>query len=123
MHIGGRILETLKDQGKTQKELAQYLNTKQSTIAGWKTPDRNPHSELIIPISEFLGVSPMYLLTGNDNDNPNATRTLPLREQQLLEEFRKLPSDEQLMMIGYIRGVAQKYPANSSSKKTNNSVS
>ena len=111
MTIGARVLLTLKQQGKTQKQLADYLGTKQSTITGWKESNRNPKSETIMPICEFLGVSPTYLLTGVEDGNPPVPVQLAPREQQLLEEFRKLPSDEQLMMVGYIRGVAQRYSA------------
>lgn len=64
MSTGARVLKTLSKQGKTMSDLANYLGTAPSTINGWKQKNRNPSSEIIIPICEFLNVSVMYILTG-----------------------------------------------------------
>lgn len=64
MSTGARVLKTLSKQGKTMSELANYLGTAPSTINGWKKENRNPSSEIIIPICEFLNISVMYILTG-----------------------------------------------------------
>ena len=64
MSTGARVLKTLSKQGKTMSDLANHLGTAPSTINGWKQKNRNPSSEIIIPICEFLNVSVMYILTG-----------------------------------------------------------
>ena len=80
MTIGNRVLELLNQKGLKQKDLASYLGTKPSTVNGWKEINRNPSSELIVRICEFLGVSYEYLLTGKEsqlssNDRSNSQIT------------------------------------------------
>lgn len=72
MNISDRIFDMLKQRGLTQSELATHLNTGTSTITGWKQENRNPSINLVMPICEFLNVSPEYLLTGKVENQPNS---------------------------------------------------
>ena len=67
MTIGNRVLQILNEKNLKQKDLADHLGTKPSTINGWHEENRNPSSDLIVPICEFLGVSAYFLLTGNED--------------------------------------------------------
>lgn len=67
MTIGNRVLDILSKKHIKQKDLADFLDTKPSTVNGWKEPNRNPSSELIVRICDFLGVSYEYLLTGKES--------------------------------------------------------
>jgi transcriptional regulator with XRE-family HTH domain len=92
MTIGNRVLKLLAEKDLKQKDLAEYLGTKPSTISGWKEGNRNPSSDSIVRICEFLGVSYEYLLTGKDNSEeteqsePEYTTSA---ERQLLDVYRK----------------------------------
>ena len=88
MTIGNRVLHLLQEKGLKQKDLADYLHTKPSTVNGWKNANRNPSSDLIIPICEFLGVSANYLLTGVDS---SAFATVDPLEQELIDLIHDLP--------------------------------
>ena len=66
MTIGNRVISILNEKNLKQKDLADHIGTKPSTINGWREPNRNPSSDLIIPICEFLGVSAYFLLTGEE---------------------------------------------------------
>ena len=59
-----RVYDTLKEKGFTATQMCTAIGLKQSTLSGWKSNDRQPLSEWISPISQFLGVSSDYLLTG-----------------------------------------------------------
>jgi transcriptional regulator with XRE-family HTH domain len=39
-----------------------------STVHGWRQDNRNPSSELIVPICDFFGITTNYLLTGKKSD-------------------------------------------------------
>lgn len=88
MTIGNRVLHLLQEKGLKQKDLADYLHTKPSTVNGWKNTNRNPSCDLIIPICEFLGVSANYLLTGAD---PATIATVDPLEQELIGLIHQLP--------------------------------
>lgn len=116
MTIGERVVSLLEEKGIKQKELADYLKTKPSTIHGWKSEGRNPSSETIIPICVFLGTTPEYILTGEEKSPP----ILNKEEQRMLDLFRRLPPAGRDRMInraeGYLEGVEDTLSQASASK-------
>lgn len=102
MTIGERVLTTIAEKGLKQGDLAKHLGTKPSTISGWKQPNRNPSSEVIVPICEFLGVSEHFLLTGEeDTDQP--ARIAPAAFQghidpELLDLISQMSDREQIKL-------------------------
>ena len=99
MSIGERVLYLLKMQGKTQKELAEATGAGKSTVGQWKEPNRNPSSELIVPICRFLGVSVNYLLTGEDSESGSLSQI----DQDLLHWIHILNEETQRDFLGQIR--------------------
>lgn len=75
MRIGEKIHFLLNIKGLKQKDLAVFLNTKPSTINGWKEDNRNPTTEFIVPICEFFDIDisdfflkePHELIYANNN--------------------------------------------------------
>ncbi len=63
-----KIIELLNKQGKTQKELTDYLGLDKSTFSAWKANKSQSYKKYLKEISYFLNVSPNYLL-GDDNDS------------------------------------------------------
>lgn len=101
MTIGNRVLEILNKKGLKQKDLAIYLGTKPSTVNGWKEPNRNPSSELIVRICEFLNVSYEYLLTGKEVSTPVISSS---DDTEWLSLIHKLPPKAQHEFKGEIKG-------------------
>lgn len=73
MTIGERIAQLLKEQGKMGKDLAAYLGVSAASVTGWARGSY-PSSQYVIKISEFLGVSVEYLLTGEEKEDADAIR-------------------------------------------------
>lgn len=106
MTIGNRVLYLLKKNGLKQKDLAEYIGTKPSTVNGWKQENRNPSSNLIIPICEFLNISIIYLLTGIEENNNNEIN------EKLLTSFQQLNEDNQDIIIGEIKKLLKEQRSN-----------
>lgn len=100
MTIGNRVLELLDAKKLKQKDLAAYLGTKPSTVNGWKEPNRNPSSDLIVRICEFLNVSYEYLLTGNET--PSAAFSSD--DAEWLSLIHQLPPEARYEFKGEIKG-------------------
>ena len=66
MEISQNLLKIIKEKKSTQKKLATHLNIATSTINNWIKLNRSIPAEQIIPICEFLEISPYYLLTGKE---------------------------------------------------------
>ena len=105
MTIGERILQIIKEKGLKQKDLAEHLGTKPSTVNGWSKPNRNPSSELIIPICEFLDVTPEFLLTGKEKKSD-----VSISDAEWLDLIHKLPPETQRDFMGMMRIYIDTHP-------------
>lgn len=66
MTISNRIFTLLKEQHKTQTDVANAIGVRQATVSAWKAQNTNPSADLIAPIAAYLGVSCDYLCTGEE---------------------------------------------------------
>lgn len=60
--FGMRVKQELKEQGKLQKDLCEYLKVNKSTLSEWLNDNNEPSMQYIVEIATFLGVSTDYLL-------------------------------------------------------------
>ena len=82
-----RIMDLLREQKKTDKELTDYLGMTNGVFSKWKYQGGKSYFKHIKEIAEFLEVTPAYLLHGDDDIQPNA---LSGQETRLLSMYRKL---------------------------------
>ncbi|WP_018640195.1 helix-turn-helix domain-containing protein [Parafrankia elaeagni] len=61
-----RLREARKAKGYTQEQLAEKVKTKKSTISNYETNYSTPSNEMLLDLSEVLGVSSDYLLGRSD---------------------------------------------------------
>lgn len=97
MSISQRLFRLLKEKNYTIQDLATAIKANDKTIYGWKRRDKNPPSELIVPIANYLDVSPYLLLTGKES--PFTSSRLPNDEQQLLSYYRKASVEGRTMIL------------------------
>lgn len=108
MTIGNRVLEILNQKNLKQKDLATYLGTKPSTVNGWKEQNRNPSSELIVRICEFLNVSYELLLTGKESSS-KASPFVSEEDAEWLSLIHQLPVEAQYEFRGEIKGYLKRF--------------
>ncbi len=94
MSIINNVLRLMRTLNINQNELCDYLHIGTSTMSNWKTRGTDPPAKYIIPICEFLNVSPEYLLTGRVKDKKNTT-VLSDIEEKLIDDFRNLSQQGQ----------------------------
>lgn len=95
MNISQNIQKILKEQKRTQKELASHLGIAKSTINNWIKLNRSVPSEYIIPVCEFLNISPYYLLNGEEN---NLSIRVDNTESDLLNMYNQLSEKRKAMV-------------------------
>ena len=86
-----RIIDQLKLQGKTEKELVGYLGMANGTVSSWKFANVKSYKTYISQIAEFLNVTEEYLLEGEDDVN----NTITGREIKLIKLFRSMGNEQQ----------------------------
>lgn len=93
MTICERMFDLLESTpGKNASGLCRKLGVKTNKTSNWKQRNTDPPAKFIIPICEYLGVSVVYLLTG-DLEPVVESVDLDEREQNLIEHFRALDLD------------------------------
>ena len=88
VRLGEKVFYLLKEQGRQQKELADAIGSKPSTVQGWRQENRNPTSELIMPICEFFKITPNVLF--ECGDIPEGLVQLSDDESDLIEIYRRV---------------------------------
>lgn len=66
--FGERVKTTLKEMGKTQRDLALALTVQPSTLCEWLNDHNEPPMQIIVDIAKYLNVSTDYLLGLKDFD-------------------------------------------------------
>lgn len=91
----------LEEKGKTQAELARFLNTKQSTVSGWINAGRVPSSDVLLPICEFFDITPNRLLGGSSTQGDNKSSPSDFSEDELkvISLWRKLDDDGRTLVM------------------------
>jgi transcriptional regulator with XRE-family HTH domain len=90
--ITNRILETLGNQGMSQKEFCEKTGVAQSTFTNWKQRDTDPPANLIPQISFALKVSFAYLLTGEEKQDAGINKNLRKSEGDM-SRYQNITTD------------------------------
>jgi len=110
--IGQRIQLALVKADKSQSDLARYLNTKSSTVAGWIREGRIPQADVILPICKFTDVSPTWLLSDDESEmRPFETKEMTVFEVSLMEAYKRRPEMQPAinMLLGLSEGLKESY--------------
>lgn len=106
MNVSQNIKKILEEKNLTQKALSKHLGIATSTINNWIKLNRSIPAEYIIPICEFLDISPYLLLTGKEKSSP--TEQLTADEQELITYYRKLDPKSQGVLLGRAETMAER---------------
>ncbi|WP_278941428.1 helix-turn-helix domain-containing protein [Anaerotruncus colihominis] len=104
MTICERMFSMIDDSQGTlkQADLCRILEIKSSTMSTWKKTGKDPDAKYIARISNFLGCSVEYLLTGQDTEKAPVPE-LSVNERDMLKYFKQLTEREQAILIGEAR--------------------
>lgn len=113
MTIGERVLMLIHEKGMTQKMFSEMTGIPQSTMSSWKGKKHNPGMDKLQVICDVLKVDPYYLISGTKmNENVNTDYITVYRgngdEYELLIEYRKLSSEDQKHIGGYVKALAER---------------
>ena len=97
----GNILKSLRKQnGLTQEDLAKLLGTANSTVSMYERDARIPDLETMRTIAEIFRVDMNYLFGYSPSSED---QKLTEGEQIILDLFRRVPEDQQQLVLQMIR--------------------
>ena len=88
-----RIESLMRSKGHKTKEMLDYLDLKRCTYDNWKAGKSKSYLKYIDKISEFLEVTPNYIVSGLENGASVAISN-PI-EDELITVFRLAPKEIQ----------------------------
>lgn len=106
LSIIDNILSLLKQKGLKQADLCNFIGINTSTMTNWKNRKTDPPAKYIIPICEFLNVSPHKLLVGKEKSSPT---DLTADEQKLLTYYKDLNDIDKGIVIGRAEALLEQY--------------
>ena len=106
-----RLFELINERKITAKKLSEVINVSSGNISDWKSGRSTPSSEKIILLAQYFSISADYLLGLDEVPNRKGIfdKNLNKEETKMLETFRKLTFEDQLIEIGRIEGIYEKY--------------
>ena len=107
--FGQRLEQAMIKSGYSNARLTKELNLSKNAIGNYKN-NQIPNTITLFEISQRLGISMEYLLTGEENH-----RELSEDELELLKYFRMLPQKIKDREIGRLEDRAEQYSTGKSS--------
>lgn len=88
--FGDRLAAARDAAGLSQKQLAQHLGVKLSTVRGWENDLSEPRANKLSMMSGVMGVSLIWMLTGQGEglSSPDAAEPVPSDLRAVLIEMR-----------------------------------
>ena len=80
-----RILGLIREKGRKEKDLTDYLGISPGNISKWKYDGSVLYLKHIEEICEYLDTTPNYLFLGEDDED-----RLSLGEKKIIQTYRKL---------------------------------
>ncbi len=110
MNIYERIRELRVQQGMSQDELAQKVGYKwRSAISKVENGERDISQSMIVKYAEALGVTPVYLLYGEEavEEPPAPFSEIDGLTKELLVLFALLSEENKRMILKIIKGILE----------------
>lgn len=106
MNIYERIKSLRVSKGMSQYDLALKVGYKgRSAISKVEKGERDISQSMIVKYAEALGVTPTYLLYGNEEQETPVTEKDNGRTAEFLELFQLLTNEQQSLIISQIKGI------------------
>ena len=101
-----RLKEMREERHLTQNEVAQQIQTSQINIGRWEKGLNEPTASFLVRLADFFNCSVDYLLGREDDFGNVVVQTekpapLPQDEQDLLETYRKLDTQNKMHVSIY----------------------
>lgn len=108
MSLQRNLKKYRKENGYTQKQLADYLGITRQAYAHYEVGNRAPNYVVLVKIADFYGVSMESLIAVSKKKTKKVGKDvsysyLPEKEQQLIQMMGELTKEEQEDLILYLK--------------------
>lgn len=106
-----KIYKLMQPMNIKKSQLCTELGISQNSFVNWENRGTLPSGEILIKLAQYFNVSADYLLGLDEVPNRKNLfdKNLKKEETKMLESFRKLNYEDQLIEIGRVEGIYEKY--------------
>ena len=97
-----RIMQLLKQQGKKQKDLTDFLGLTKNTFTNWKGGHSESYKKFLPQIAEFLNVSVDWLV-GKENSPLSLDSGLSAEQREIINLFDSAPPELQAAALAVLK--------------------
>lgn len=101
MKWNDKVLNLMKEQGLSQKQLAQKSGIAESSVSRYLKSNKRPRLDIVINFAKILGVKPEYLLDDDDIKEDAFT----LISTAVARKGNELTPEEKNKLIAMIAGM------------------
>lgn len=103
IRFGAFVAQSRKEQGLTQKELAQRLNVTDKAVSKWETGKGFPDVKLLEPLAQALGVSLVELIRGERQQSDSLTAEEAERVvSQAMDQSQRVTARRYLRLLRWL---------------------
>lgn len=104
-----KIIHELRVQGKTSRELEQYLNLKNGAVSRWKYLDSKGYVKFIDHIAGYLGISVESLYENESalSCDREQVQDITATEMRLVESYRKVNIKGRMFVEELLQNMAE----------------
>lgn len=103
IQFGKRLKKAMEDAKITNTKITNYLNLNKNAIGNYKN-GQIPNAAILVELSNFLGISIDYLLTGKNPEN------LTQEEKKLIELYRNTNDIGKPLTMKHAEDIQQTLP-------------
>ena len=98
-----RLKRLLKNKRSTQTALATYIGRKPQTVQQWVNGNTKPSEENLEKAAKFLGVTPAYLMFGDESESSTGIANNTITEFRPSKKVTQKRADLTLEIIGSLK--------------------
>lgn len=100
----------LSASGKMQKDLAEYVCAKTTTVSGWTRGVSYPRADSMEKIAMFFGIPTSRLVSASDDSSPSDDGVPRTEEARILAKgIDQLPKEQREQALSVVRAMFEKY--------------
>ena len=105
--IGQIIKASRLSAGLTQKQVAEFLNRPQQTIASWETGKSQPDANALFVLFQILGrsIDDAFGFSDNTKKSPSTDESAPgdAQEKSVMNLVSELTADQQEFLLAWLK--------------------
>lgn len=106
MDFASRLSQLMEESETNKLQLSKDIGVSSSLLSAWEKGNKKPSFDNLVALADRFNVSIDYLVCRTSERKYGQSEDLTKRESRLLNAFRQLDEDDQLIELGRVEALA-----------------